>query len=91
MNGTVVLWNATDERKLWVKREFEGCITDLHWSSDGSLLYASDLDGRFWAFKTDGERVVSTEAIASTIDSITVTDMNLVVTCGRSVRGGVVI
>jgi WD40 repeat protein len=91
MNGDVVVWNCVSGQTVWVRRPFDGRITDTKWSVDGSLLYGSDIDGRFWAFGKDGEVVMSNEAIASTIDSITVTDLNLVVTCGRSLRGGIVI
>ena len=49
-------------------------------------LASGGLRGRFGG---TGEIVMRTEAYASTIDSITVTDYNLVCTTGRSLRGNV--
>jgi WD40 repeat protein len=89
LNGDVVVWDCFGENSLWARRPFEGRTTDTKWSRDGKLLYGSNLNGKFWALKTEGEMAMNVEAVASTIDSITVTDMNLVVTSGRSLRGGI--
>lgn len=148
-NGSVILWDCSrspsDARAIWCKKAFNGRVTDVKFSQDGSLLLGSSIDGSLFAFNLkekeqsgsssttaietnsessefnffgddglessaagaigsgassgvigsrgryggSGEIVMRTEAYASTIDSITVTDYNLVCTTGRSLRGNV--
>jgi hypothetical protein len=72
-------------------REVESRVTDVEFSGDGSLLYASYLEGHLWAWNLgkmeEPELIMRGMSNASTIDSIVVTDRNLVCTAGRSLRG----
>jgi hypothetical protein len=76
---------------IWQTRVFESRVTDVKFSGDGSLLYGSSLEGHFCAWhlgKTESpDLVMRGMSNASTIDSIVVTDRNLVCTTGRSLRG----
>ncbi|OHS96690.1 hypothetical protein TRFO_09855 [Tritrichomonas foetus] len=93
-NGTVMLWDSAAGKRLWAQNPFETRITDVKFTSDGSLLIGSAIDGSLCAFNLkneNGEVVMNTKAYASTIDSITITKQNLVCTTGRSLRGGILI
>jgi hypothetical protein len=69
-------------------------VTSVEFSGDGALLYAGSIEGHFCAWNvmrgglTDApDLVMKGMSNASTIDSIVVTDKNLVCTTGRSLRG----
>jgi WD40 repeat protein len=90
-DGTVVLWGMPEGKIIWQSRICESVVTGLEFSEDGTLLYASTLDAHFTAWNlVNAEQpdvVMRAVASASTIDSIVVTNQNLVCTTGRSIRG----
>ena len=93
-NGAVMLWDANQGRRLWYNNPFGTTITDVKFTSDGSLLLGSSIDGTLCAFNLKSEQgdvVMNIKAYASTIDSITVTKQNLVCTTGRSLKGNILI
>jgi WD40 repeat protein len=93
VDGSVVLWNAEGGQLVWTSRPYASRITDVAFSGDGSLLYGATLDGQFCAWNVASgasDLVMHGETNGSTIDSITVTERNLVCTTGRSLRGIVI-
>lgn len=93
-DGSVVLWDAVSGVHKWTSREIDSRLTDVKFTADGTLLMASSLDGRVcaWNLKAEGPVVAMKDAaVASTIDSMTVTDLNLVCTAGRSTLGDVAV
>ena len=93
-NGGLIIWDALSGKHKWTEKPFESPVTDVKFSADGTLLFASSLEGQFCAVALEPEEpavVMHIEANGATIDSITVTERNLVLTTGRSLRGGVLI
>jgi hypothetical protein len=93
VDGSVVLWKGEEGELVWASRPYASRITDVAFSGDGSLLYGATLDGQFCAWNVASgasDCVMHGESNGSTIDSITVTERNLVCTTGRSLRGIVI-
>lgn len=95
-NGSVILWKSDVGEKVWVSSEqfHSSPISDVKFSNDGSILLASSISGKICAWDVKAlnpECIFQSETTASTIDSITITNQNLVCTSGRSTRGGILI
>ncbi|KAH0789041.1 Transcription initiation factor TFIID subunit 5 [Histomonas meleagridis] len=75
-NGNVILWSMEKGVKVWDVNEFGSPVSDLKFTNDGSVLLASSISGALCAWNVhdnnnNSECVLKTDAIASTIDSIT--------------------
>lgn len=93
-DGSVIIWDAVSGQHKWTGKLFESSVTDVKFSADGNLLFSTSLEGQFCGVSVESEEpsiVMNVEANAATMDSITVTERNLVLTTGRSRRGGVLI
>ena len=87
-DGKIFIWDGFTGK---LEKEIHGTPNISHcvFTSSDEFLLVSDLDGKLTGYQTNknfeyGFRVHSD---ASTIDSITVSERNLVVVCGRSIRG----
>jgi len=93
-NGTVALWDVASSAHQWTSKEFDSCVTDVKLSADGALPLSSSIYGCIWACNLEADEcavVMKCGAEGPTSGSITVTDINLARTTGRSLRGSVVI
>ena len=92
LHGTVTLFDINSSRKTPTELEtnendFNRQITDVKFTYDGKWLVASSSSGRICTWSLDGIVYDFCEAQASTIDSICITNKNLIVTAGRSTKG----
>lgn len=89
LKGTVFLFDVNSSNKIPTEL-FTGDnyqINDVKFTNDGKWLIAGSSSGKICAWSLDGTVFDSCEAQASTIDSICMTNQNLIVTSGRSLKG----
>ena len=89
LKGTVFLFDINSARKVPTELEASnGCqINDVKFTNDGKWLIAGSSSGRICAWSLNGVVYDYCEAQASTIDSICISNQNLIITAGRSLKG----
>ena len=91
LKGTVLIYdiNAPDAvaTKLQVSSDCNCQINDVKFTNDGKWLIAGSSNGKIFAWSFNGEENDICEAQASTIDSICITNQNLIITAGKSLKG----